>query len=229
MATLDPRRSTTPRTRRRRHHARRRPRDRAAGPALDPRARGRPAGRRRGVVAPPRPWRSSAGPPADRAARPQAVDVLGHRGPRPLRRAHRRAPRARRAGADDVPRRAPRAAGDPGRRARLRRQGRRHLGADPGDPRREPRRERVRRPQRRGHGARAQRRPTPPSSTKPADRPASARCSALLARGLSNRDIGARLYISETTAKFHVGNILRKLGVSRRAEAVYEASKAGLI
>jgi DNA-binding NarL/FixJ family response regulator len=51
----------------------------------------------------------------------------------------------------------------------------------------------------------------------------------LLARGMSNRDIGARLYISETTAKFHVGNILRKLGVSRRAEAVYEASKAGLI
>ena len=52
---------------------------------------------------------------------------------------------------------------------------------------------------------------------------------ALLARGLSNRDIGARLYISETTAKFHVGNILRKLGVSRRAEAVYAASKMGVI
>ena len=51
----------------------------------------------------------------------------------------------------------------------------------------------------------------------------------LLARGMSNRDIGGRLYISETTAKFHVGNILRKLGVSRRAEAVYEASKMGLI
>ena len=51
----------------------------------------------------------------------------------------------------------------------------------------------------------------------------------LLARGMSNRDIGATLYISETTAKFHVGNILRKLGVSRRAEAVYEASKMGVI
>ena len=51
----------------------------------------------------------------------------------------------------------------------------------------------------------------------------------LLARGLSNRDIGARLYISETTAKFHVGNILRKLEVSSRAEAVYEASKLGVI
>lgn len=51
----------------------------------------------------------------------------------------------------------------------------------------------------------------------------------LLAHGMSNRDIGARLYISETTAKFHVGNILRKLGVSRRAEAVYAASKIGVI
>ena len=52
---------------------------------------------------------------------------------------------------------------------------------------------------------------------------------ALLARGQSNGEIGRSLYISETTAKFHVGNILRKLGVSRRAEAVYEASKLGVI
>ena len=51
----------------------------------------------------------------------------------------------------------------------------------------------------------------------------------LLARGLSNRDIGKQLFISETTAKFHVGNILRKLQVSRRAEAVYVASKEGFI
>lgn len=51
----------------------------------------------------------------------------------------------------------------------------------------------------------------------------------LLAHGLSNRDIGTRLYIAETTAKFHVGNILRKLGVTRRTEAVYEASKMGII
>lgn len=51
----------------------------------------------------------------------------------------------------------------------------------------------------------------------------------LLAAGCTNRLIGERLYISETTAKFHVGNILRKLEVTRRAEAVYEASKAGVI
>ncbi|UTT47657.1 MULTISPECIES: response regulator transcription factor [Rhodococcus] len=51
----------------------------------------------------------------------------------------------------------------------------------------------------------------------------------LLAAGLSNVKIGAELFISATTVKFHVSNIMRKLGVSRRAEAVYAASKQGLI
>jgi DNA-binding NarL/FixJ family response regulator len=51
----------------------------------------------------------------------------------------------------------------------------------------------------------------------------------LLARGQSNRAIGKELFISETTVKFHVGKIMRKLEVSRRAEAVFAASKAGLI
>ena len=51
----------------------------------------------------------------------------------------------------------------------------------------------------------------------------------LLAAGLSNNKIGERLFISATTAKFHVSNIMRKLEVSRRAEAVYAASKRGLI
>ena len=51
----------------------------------------------------------------------------------------------------------------------------------------------------------------------------------LLAHGMSNKDIGGRMYISETTVKFHVRNIMRKLGASSRAEAVYEASKLGMI
>ena len=51
----------------------------------------------------------------------------------------------------------------------------------------------------------------------------------MLAQGMSNRVIGSKLFISETTVKFHVGNIMRKLEVSRRAEAVYQASKLGLI
>src|SRR6516162_9697669 len=52
---------------------------------------------------------------------------------------------------------------------------------------------------------------------------------ALLARGLSNVAIGQRLYISAATVKFHVGNIMQKLGALRRAESVYAASKLGLI
>ena len=51
----------------------------------------------------------------------------------------------------------------------------------------------------------------------------------LLAHGMSNHAIGVRLFISPATVKFHVSNLMRKLRVSRRAEAVYEASKRGLI
>ncbi|MGH3435138.1 MAG: MadR family response regulator transcription factor [Sciscionella sp.] len=51
----------------------------------------------------------------------------------------------------------------------------------------------------------------------------------LLARGLSNRDIGRELFIADTTVKFHVRNIMRKLNAASRAEAAYEARKAGLI
>ena len=47
--------------------------------------------------------------------------------------------------------------------------------------------------------------------------------------GFSNQKIGERLLTSATTVKFHVSNIMRKLEVSRRAEAVYAASKRGLI
>ncbi len=50
----------------------------------------------------------------------------------------------------------------------------------------------------------------------------------LVASGLSNRGIGARLYLSETTVKFHVRNLMRKLDAASRAEAVYKATKAGL-
>lgn len=52
---------------------------------------------------------------------------------------------------------------------------------------------------------------------------------SLLARGLSNREIAAALFVAEATAKFHVANIMRKLNVARRSEAVYVASKAGVL
>ncbi|MFN7972551.1 MAG: response regulator transcription factor [Acidobacteriota bacterium] len=37
---------------------------------------------------------------------------------------------------------------------------------------------------------------------------------------LSNKEIGSRLHISERTAKFHVGNLLRKVGVKRRSDLI---------
>jgi DNA-binding NarL/FixJ family response regulator len=52
---------------------------------------------------------------------------------------------------------------------------------------------------------------------------------ALLAEGLGNKGIGARLGISEHTAKFHVNAILGKLGVESRAEAIVRAARLGLV
>jgi len=52
---------------------------------------------------------------------------------------------------------------------------------------------------------------------------------SLLAEGLSNKQIAARLGISEHTAKFHVNAILGKLGVQSRTEAVVRAARLGLL
>jgi NarL family two-component system response regulator LiaR len=51
---------------------------------------------------------------------------------------------------------------------------------------------------------------------------------ALLVQGLSNADIAERLVISESTAKFHVSNILSKLHASSRAEAIAIAMQSNL-
>jgi DNA-binding CsgD family transcriptional regulator len=51
----------------------------------------------------------------------------------------------------------------------------------------------------------------------------------LLGKGLSNRDIGAVLGISAHTAKYHVGQILAKVGAATRAEAVSEGLRFGWI
>ena len=50
----------------------------------------------------------------------------------------------------------------------------------------------------------------------------------LVARGLSNRDIGARLFISEHTAANHVRSILRKTGCANRTQAASYAFRHGL-
>lgn len=50
----------------------------------------------------------------------------------------------------------------------------------------------------------------------------------LLAAGLTNRQIGAQLFISEKTASVHVSNILRKLGVTSRVDAAAVAQRLGV-
>jgi len=51
----------------------------------------------------------------------------------------------------------------------------------------------------------------------------------MLAQGLGNKEIAARLKISDHTVKFHVGSILGKLAASTRTEAVSIALRRGLI
>ena len=51
----------------------------------------------------------------------------------------------------------------------------------------------------------------------------------LLARGKSNKEIGANLYISETTVKSHLRSIFSKLNVLSRTEAIAVASRRGLV
>jgi DNA-binding NarL/FixJ family response regulator len=51
----------------------------------------------------------------------------------------------------------------------------------------------------------------------------------LVRRGLSNRDIGVALGVTENTAKAHVKAILLKLGVADRAEAVAAGFERGLL
>jgi DNA-binding NarL/FixJ family response regulator len=51
---------------------------------------------------------------------------------------------------------------------------------------------------------------------------------ALLAKGMTNREIATRLAISEVTVKCHVGVILMRLNVTDRTQAVLEALKRGM-
>ncbi|MEM1125708.1 MAG: response regulator transcription factor [Bacteroidota bacterium] len=52
---------------------------------------------------------------------------------------------------------------------------------------------------------------------------------ALLAEGLPNKLIADQLGITERTARYHVAQILAKLGVQSRTEAVVQAARLGLI
>ncbi|MEO5576921.1 MAG: response regulator transcription factor [Gaiellaceae bacterium] len=50
-----------------------------------------------------------------------------------------------------------------------------------------------------------------------------------VAQGLSNREIGCRLWISEQTVKFHLRNVYRKLDISSRTEAARYAYHTGRV
>ena len=52
---------------------------------------------------------------------------------------------------------------------------------------------------------------------------------ALMVEGLNNTQIAARLVVSPSTIKTHVSNILSKLGVASRSEAVALALRSGLV
>ena len=51
----------------------------------------------------------------------------------------------------------------------------------------------------------------------------------LIAAGLSNREIGQRLFITPGTVKVHAANIYGKLGVHSRTQAVAKANALGIL
>ena len=51
----------------------------------------------------------------------------------------------------------------------------------------------------------------------------------LVAGGLSNARIAAKLWVTEQTVKFHLSNVYRKLGVGNRTEASHHAHVHGML
>lgn len=64
-----------------------------------------------------------------------------------------------------------------------------------------------------------------PASPLDALTPRETEILALIAQGMSNREIGARLYLAEKTVKNYVSGILSKLGMQRRTQAAVLAAE----
>jgi len=51
----------------------------------------------------------------------------------------------------------------------------------------------------------------------------------LVAQGLPNKEIAARLVVTERTVKFHVSSVMGKLGATNRTEMVALANQQGVL
>ena len=70
-------------------------------------------------------------------------------------------------------------------------------------------------------------RPAPPELADLTDR--EVEVLTLVARGLSNTEIGEQLFVTPATVKTHVGRLLMKLGARDRAQLVVMAYESGLV